>query len=333
MKKFFSFVAAALVSAAMFAAPASVPTVAQVEAQYDATSNVVLVVYFDEQVCNDVVFMGNYCKWSMAEPTTPYTEITTGEALEGFNGWYVFVAPAMPEVEKWVDGELVGTELVALQAKPVQLKKDGSFSWDYQTGDVDSWEHHAGSEISISAGYDGESNLEYPAAGVYIYESKYFKNHNSPCVEATYHDYNITLYAPDCGGFKPAIIGDFNGWAAGAEMVEDVDDEGNLIYTYSFNDSEGHAFKFRQAGIDDWANQIRLYNEETSEWYDNGNISLGAKEDLVIDYSAGTYTLCGGEEAVETVKAEAAATKVVRNGQLVIIKGNATYNVLGAELK
>lgn len=334
MKKFFLFVAAALTSAAMFADPVRIPTEQQIAAQYDASNSVVLVVYFDEEVCNEIAFMGNYCNWSLAEAAEPYTDVVYGEPLDdAYEGWYVFVAPATPTVEKWENGEVVGAEPVALQAKPVQLKDGDLHGWDYQTGDPASWVHHAGLEMTITDGYDGEANIEYPSAGIYIYESLYFKNHNQACAVIPTHNYTVTLYAPECGGYKPAIIGGFNGWAEGVAMTEDMDENGATVYVASFECEEKQQFKFREVADTDWSNQIRLYNEESGEWYDNGNITLGEETEIVVDYSNGTWTLCNGEEAVENVKAEAAATKVIRDGQIVIIKGNATYNVLGAELK
>lgn len=320
MKKFFAFVAAALVSAAMFAGPAKTPTAEQVAAQFDAANNVVLAVYFDEEVCNDVIFVGNHQGWQLEGATK-------SEDLEGFEGWFVFVAPAQIENTK-DDGT---TEMVALQGKPIQLKKDGSFSWDFQTGDPASWEHLAGKEANISAGYDGEANIEWPEAGVYVYESKYFKNHNSPCVAAVEHDYEVTLYAPVCGGFKPAIIGDFNGWSEGVAMTEDMDDQGATIYTYSFKDEEKHAFKFKEASDTDWSNQIRLYNAEEDSWYDNPNITLGADTKITLDYSKGTWSLCA--DAVDVIAADVVATKVIRNGQIIIVKGDVEFNVLGAQVK
>ncbi|MBR0310041.1 MAG: hypothetical protein IJQ97_04060 [Paludibacteraceae bacterium] len=320
MKKIFSFVAVALASAAMVADPAKTPTVGDVSANFDATSNVVLAVYFDEEVCNDVVFVGNHQGWQLEGATK-------AQELDGFDGWYIFEAPA--EVEQTKDDGT--TETVALQGKPVQLKKDGSFSWDFQTGDPDSWVSLGGQEAEISAGYDGEANLTWPSAGVYIYESKYFKNHNSPCVEAKSHEYHVTLYAPSCGGFKPAIIGDFNSWSEGVAMTEDMDDNGATIYTASFTDEEKHAFKFKEVNDTDWSNQIVLYNEEDDTSYDNPNITLGEVTDIKIDYSNGTWTLC--TDAVDNIAADVVATKVIRDGQIVILKDGVEFNVLGAQVK
>lgn len=162
MKKFFFFAVAAFASMSMFATPEKCPTVDDVKQYYD-TTHIVLCAYFDEEICNDLVFVGTYNNWG----TDPATMIY-GEPLEGFDGWYVFdVATVVGD----------GSD----EGKPVQLKEDGSFDWKYQTGDVASWIHIAGKELGLMAGYNGEANVSYATAGIYIYESAYFKEHNSPC--------------------------------------------------------------------------------------------------------------------------------------------------------
>mgnify|MGYP002622879552 CR=1 FL=1 len=251
-----------------------VPAVDVLANDYDIEGNVVLCVYFESEICNDVVIAGSYNGWTIDDPAS----MIHMEALKDYEGWYVAEIPFAED----------------LQAKPMQLKDDGTATWDFQTGDPDSWEYKAGKEMTIEAGYDGEANIAYPEAGAYIYVSKYFKNHGSPCVEAVAHDYVVTLIAPDCGGFEPGIIGDFNGWGASAEMQLNADGS----YSYSFNDTEGHAFKFRALDDTDWSNQIQLYNEEEDTWYDNPNITLGAETAISLDYSNGRYTLCA-EDAGE----------------------------------
>ena len=165
VKKLFSFVAAALMSASMFAQPATVPTVSDLDAAgYDLTDRVICL-YFDQQVCNDIVWAGSYNEWS----TNP-VDMMPFEPLEGFDGWYV--------IELWDDSETV-------QGKPVQLKNDGSFSWDFQSGDVEAWINMAqpGTKTAtIGAGSNpDEANCTWPTTGAYIYEVAYFKNHNIPC--------------------------------------------------------------------------------------------------------------------------------------------------------
>lgn len=249
-------------------------------ADYVEDGKYVVCVSFEETVCNDIVYAGSYNGW-VENPA----EMLTFEALEGFEGWYVVAVPSLTNE----DGTLNNA------GKPVQLKEDGSFSWDFQTGDKDSWTVLAGT-VDIEPGYGGEANLSNydPANGPIILQSAYFKEHNSPCVEAVEHNYTVILFAPDCGGFEPAIIGDFNGWSAGVAMELQLDGS----YKYSFTDVEGHAFKFKASTDTDWSNQLQhlVLNEETgeNEWQDLGNEKLAAEETITFTYNTEEYkyTLC-----------------------------------------
>ena len=176
MKKISMFFAALVVAVASFAAPAKTPTKNDLADFYEP-GQLCVCVYFEEEVCSDIVFAGSYNGWA----TDPAT-MAKFAPLEGFEGWY-YVAVT--------DGS------ETIEGKPVQLKKDGSFSWDYQTGDPASWTIVSGT-VNITPGYDGEADLKgYSTAEPVILISAYFKNHNSPCVAEVYHDYTIRLTPPD----------------------------------------------------------------------------------------------------------------------------------------
>lgn len=180
MKKIYAFLAAALMSASLFAAPASIPTVADLAAVADLANDVVLCLYFpdDGSTCNDVVLAGSYNEWN----TNP-EEMTKFEKLDGFDGWFIASFT-------FAEGS---------EGKAVQLKSDGTFDWKFQTGDVDAWNKLSdGKEANIVAGYDGESNVSYSEAGAYIYEIKYWKLHNTPCVYVPKHKYTFVLKDPYC---------------------------------------------------------------------------------------------------------------------------------------
>ena len=251
----------------------NVPTKADL-ADYYEPGQLCVCVYFEEEVCNDIVFAGSYNGWD-----TDPANMAKFAPLEGFNGWY-YVA--------------VTDESEEIEGKPVQLKKDGSFSWDYQTGDPASWTIVSGT-VNIYAGYDAEADLKgYSTAEPVIMISAYFKNHNTPCIAEVYHDYTIRLSAPFCAGpdgtyYDPAIIGSFNGWAEGV-ACNDIDEE-TFDYIFRIYDKEGGEFKFKALGDTDWSNQIQLQNE-AGEWYDNPNIKLTAETEIYLDYSAGRFTLC-----------------------------------------
>ena len=320
MKKL-SMIALALIAAISgFAAPDKTPTKADLADYYQA-GQLCVCVYFEEQVCNDIVFAGTYNNWV----TTP-ADMAKFEKVENFDGWYVVAVTDASE---------------DIQGKPVQLQSDGTFAWDYQTGDVYSWTLISGT-VTISAGYGGEADLKgYSTAEPVIMISKYFKNHNSPCVEVIKHDYTVNLKAPICADaegnyFAPAIIGSFNAWGEGVAM--ELNEE-TMIYSYKFNDKEGGEFKFKALGDTDWTNQIQILgkNAETGEdeWQDNPNITLGATEVIDIDYSAGRYTLCADKSAVDNVEVKATAVKFydATTGQLFIIQGDKRYNVLGTQVQ
>ena len=312
------FFAALVVAVASFAAPATTPTKNDLADFYEP-GQLCVCVYFEEEVCNTVVFAGSYNGWNTGNPA----EMAKFAPLEGFEGWYyVAVTDASEEI----------------QGKPVQLMGDGSFSWDYQTGDADSWTVVAGT-VTVAPGYAGEADLKgYSTAEPVILISAYFKNHQTPCgYVAEYKDYTIRLNAPFCAGedgtyYNPAIIGDFNGWSEG--VAGEIDEE-TFEYVFVLKQAEKtKAFKFRALEGQSWDNQIQLQNEN-GEWYDNPNIPLGDETTITIDYSAGKYTLCVDEEAaVEDVEVEnASAVKVIKNGQMVIEMNGKFFNILGAEVK
>ncbi len=316
MKKISMFFAALVVAVASFATPAKTPTKNDLADFYEP-GQLCVCVYFEEEVCSDIVFAGSYNGWNTGDPAA----MAHFAPLDGFEGWY-YVA--------------VTDESESIEGKPVQLKKDGSFSWDYQTGDPASWTIVSGT-VNITAGYDGEADLKgYSTAEPVILISAYFKNHNSPCIAEVYHDYTIRLTAPFCAGadgtyYDAAIIGSFNGWSEG--VAGEIDEE-TFDYIFKINDKEGGEYKFKALGDTDWSNQIQLQNEN-GEWYDNPNIKLTAETEVHIDYSAGKFTLCVDEgSAVDNVVVEnAAAVKKIVNGQMVIEKDGKFFNLLGAEVK
>lgn len=315
MKKISMFFAALVVAVASFAAPATTPTKNDL-ADYYEPGQLCVCVYFEEEVCNDIVFAGSYNGWNTGDPAS----MAKFSPLEGFEGWY-YVA--------------VTDTCANIEGKPVQLKKDGSFSWDYQTGDPASWTIVSGT-VNIEAGYDGEANLKgYSTAEPVILTCAYFKKHNSPCVAEVYHDYTIRLTAPFCADaegnyFDAAIIGSFNNWSEG--VAGEIDEE-TYDFIYKFNDKEGGEFKFKAVGDTDWSNQIQLQNE-AGEWYDNPNIKLTAETNITIDYSKGRFTLCvEGTTDVEEVVVEKTAVKTIKDGQLVIEMNGKLFNILGAEVK
>lgn len=323
------FFAALAVAVSSFAAPTTTPAAADLLDYYEQ-GQLCVCIYFEAEICNDVVFIGTYCNWDTNADLAKFAP------LPGFEGWYyVAITDASEDI----------------QGKPVQLNADGSFTWDNQTGDVASWELVSGT-VNIKQGgmNELESDLQgYSTAEPVILISKYFKDHKDICsYVAEYKDYTILLNAPWCAGedgtyFEPAIIGDFNGWAEGV-VADDINEDG--YYVFNLKQAEKtKAFKFRAAGITDWSNQIQLpeldeagnivLDENGAEkWNDNPDVKLGDETTITLDYSNGRYTLCvDAETAVEDVVVEKTAVKTIKDGQLVIEMNGKLFNILGAEVK
>ena len=310
---FFAALAVAVFSLAT--PPTKIPTKTDLADFYEP-GQLCVCIYFEEEVCNDIVFIGSYNGWDSSDPSS----MAKFSELEGFEGWY-YVA--------------VTDESEAIEGKPVQLKKDGSFAWDYQGGDAAAWTLISG-KVDILDGYSGECDLKnYSTEEPVILTCAYFKQHNSPCVDEVYHDYTVRLNAPFCQGpdgtyYDAAIIGSFNGWSEG--VAGEIDEE-TFDYIFKINDKEGGEFKFKALGDTDWSNQIQLQNEN-GEWYDNPNIKLTAETTISIDYSAGKFTLCAdGTDVEEVVVEKASAVKVIKDGQMVIEMNGKFFNILGAEMK
>lgn len=315
MKKFFSFACALFACVAAFATvevPTTVPDDATLNAYKAEGANVVVAFYTTAPICNDIVFIGSYNGWNSSDPT----QLIKFEEVENFAGWYV---ASFNDASESIEG------------KPVQLKSDGTFSWDYQLGDD---AVAVRGTLTIEPGYSGEVNLKgYGTDAPVVFAFGKWKNDNNPCVAAEKHNYTVILNAPYCADeagtyFDPAIIGDFNTWSEGVAMDLILDGENAGKYKYEFEDEVGHAFKFKAATDTDWSNQIQLL-DSVGNWYDNPNITLGADTVIILDYSEGKYTLCvGAQTAVENVEAKN-IRKVIENGRLVIYVGEERYNALG----
>lgn len=220
-------------------------------------------------VCNDIYFVGNYeaSNWTLDAANIKM------EKMEKFAGWYLAYIPVLAD----------GT---ALAGKPIQAKADGTLSWDFQTGDENSWTLVCG-DVTIEAGYAGESNLTYndPTKPV-IYKSSSWKNGKTPCVEAEKFDYAITAKFP--AGVPAAGIeamGSFDGWSTGVvlTLVE------GTTYTCTINAEADAEFKFRQAGS--WDNEVEAYDAENDTWGGMPNMKFGelaVEGKINLDYSDAT---------------------------------------------
>lgn len=284
MKKFFTLVAAAIVSVAMFASREVVPSDADL-ASY-ATATYTMCIY-NEEACNGIVLNGTYAGWPGA---ADHATLLDFQAVEGFEGWYVV---------SWNDTTGAETKDGGVQAKPIQLDGSGNFNWDYQLGP--DAELIRGTAELLSANNGTEVDIKNIGAGIVVIDVKSWKN--NPCT-AVYHVYNVTLVSPDCNEedyVVPAISGGFNGWAQQAMEMNELKtaerQQNNLpgaVFEVSFRAAEGSEFKFRSSeewGAD-WTNELKEYDAENDAWNGfNGGANIVLGEETNLEYDLGDPTL------------------------------------------
>ena len=299
MKKLFSLVAAAIVSVAMFAAPAA-PSDADLAAY--ATKTYTMCIYNDG-ACNGIVLNGTYAGWPNAADHATLLDFV---AVEGFEGWYVV---------SWDDTTGAEAKDGGVQAKPIQLDGSGLFNWDYQLGP--DAELIRGTAELVSANNGTEVDIKNIGAGIVVIDVKSWKN--NPCT-AVYHVYNVTLVSPDCNDedfITPAISGGFNGWAQEAMTLNELKtaerQQQNLpggVFEYSMRAAEGAEFKFRSSEEwgTGWSNELKEYVKEDDGWKafnDGANLVLGEETNIVYDLGDPTkysWTNCEKPEPVDSTK-------------------------------
>ena len=194
MKKFYAFLAAALISVSAFASADQVPSDAVLADYYNAGDVCVCIFVPADMACNDFVLTGSFNGWK-----SNAAECVAFEAVEGYDGWYVasFEPEAEPDAEK------------GIQAKPVMLDVDGNFNWEYQVGAATAI--RGGVQV-VQGAYAGEIDLiNYGADAPNVFTVDAWKQ--NPCT-AIYHNYTVTVISDGCGGYVvPFIVGGMNGWA------------------------------------------------------------------------------------------------------------------------
>ena len=238
MKKFYAFLAAALMSVSVFAAKDVVPSDAVLADYYNPGDVCVCIYVPGDMACNDIVLAGSFHKEGTSWITSPVSDLPHFEPVEGYDGWYVasFEPEAEPDAEK------------GMQAKPVMLDVDGNFNWEYQVHDVTIIR----GGVQVVAGFSGEIDLiKYGADAPNVFTVNEWKQ--NPC-SATYHNYTITVVSDGCGGYVvPFIIGAMNGWTF-EQMQLDVaksQQYGVPTYFYSKKMAEGTPYQIVSGLMDD----------------------------------------------------------------------------------
>ena len=139
-------------------------------------------------------------------------------------------------------------------------------------------------------------------------------------------DYTINVAnAPVCGEAVLAIVGSYaacNNWTvANAVAVEN-----GAAALHAKNTDE---FKFVDKSTGDYSNEVKGFAQTT---FHKADLADGEEDGkIAVDLAETYYALCGN--AVPNVATEAVATKVIRNGQIVIVKDGVEFNVLGTQVK
>lgn len=206
MKKFYAFLAAALMSVSVFAAKDVVPS-DEVLADYYTPGQVCVCIYVPNTMnCYDVVLTGTYNDWS-----GDAAQCAKFVAVDGYDDWYVVAVDD--------DGlNAKGEAYESLQEKPVMLDGDGKFDWEYQVGAATKVR---GGVTVVEGAYAGEIDLKtYGTDAPNVFTVDGWKK--NPCT-AVYHNYHFEVVSDGCGGLVvPYVIGALNGWSF-ERMQLDVD--------------------------------------------------------------------------------------------------------------
>ena len=239
MRKFYAFLAAALMSVSVFAAKDVVPSDAVLADYYNPGDVCVCFFVPAEMNCNNIVLTGSFNGWK-----SNAAECTPVEAVEGYDGWYVasFEAEAEPDASK------------GMQAKPIMLDVDGNFNWEYQVGAATAI--RGGIQV-VQGSYAGEVDLiNYGADAPNVFTVDAWKQ--NPCT-AIYHNYTVTVINDGCGGLTiPFIVGGMTSWEF-RQMQLDMAKTQELqtaVYYYNFKAAEGTPYQIVSAGMDPATGQV-----------------------------------------------------------------------------
>ena len=305
MKKFYAFLAAALMSVSVFAAKDVVPSDAVLQTYYEEGQLCVCIFVPAEMACSEVVFVGTYNKNANDDWITELNTLAKFDAVEGYDGWYV-VAVNDETPADFQDGK-------GIQGKPVILDQNGTFNWQYQVGAAT--KIRGGVEI-VSGAYAGEVDLvHYTKDAPNVFTIDALKGGN-PCT-AVFHNYTITVISDGCEGFAvPYLIGDMTSWAFQQMQVNvtKTKELGAPVYDYSFKCAERMQYQVVSGLMDAdgtivaepaWSDEAYLQVLVDGVWgrYQPGNSFTGEEANIVYDLRVDTmrWARCVNEPAESTV--------------------------------
>lgn len=257
MKKFYAFLAAALMSVSVFASKDVVPSDEVLADYYDAGKVCVCIFIPADMACYDAVLTGKFNGWSSEAAECPKFV-----AVEGFDGWYVASCEPVVDEEHPEKG---------VQAKPVMLDGDGKFNWAYQAGAATVIR----GGVQVIEGLPGEIDLvNYGTDAPNVYTVDAWKE--NPCT-AVYHNYTVQVISDGCGYLAvPFIIGGMNNWKEGGQEMQ-IDEAKTQelmvpVYTLSFKAAEGTEYQLL-SGLRDPETGL-IDSTAKPGWYDDAYLQI-----------------------------------------------------------
>ncbi len=223
--------------------------IVEVEKEYPVleavAGKVVIAAKFEGEICNDIALVGSYNGWN-EDPALMLKFEPIGDEWEN---WYK-VEVDTTAAGAGMSGPAGAETPHLMQLKPVQLKMDGTFDWQFQVGDSASVTVYEG-DVYVKAGFAGECDLFFKSTEPVVLKFAGWKADNSPCVIKDTKDYTFIATVPAAtpadavirvvGGFGHAGFPDWATDGAGMEMTK----QDNGTYTLTLANVEvGTNYKY-----------------------------------------------------------------------------------------
>jgi len=273
---------------------------------------------------------------TLISPDCNETEYITPAISGGFNSWaqdsMAFDALAtQARINDKLPGGVFKITVKAAEGADYKFRSAASWGADW-TNEL----RQFNTETSEWEAFNGGNNFTFGTVTEIEYDlgdpTKYSWTNCERPMECDSMDYTITVKFPVCTGTTPQVVGSFasSDWSVPAALTATANPN---EYTATIRALCTSEFKFNDAVLA-WDNEVMKWNG--TEWKGLDNIKFGTEATISLDYSdAATYCWKACQPAaLNNVKAaKSAAKKVLVNGQMMIQVGEATFNVLGAEMK
>ena len=270
-------------------------------------------------------------KVSLVSPDCNDEDYITPAISGGFNGW-AQEAMTLNELktaerqQKELPGAVFEASFKAAEGSEFKFRSSEEWGKDWSNqlkeyvAEDDAWKaFNDGQNLVLGE----ETNLVYDLGDPAKYS---WDNCEKPEeYEEKEFDYAITVAnAPVCGEAVLAVVGGFEacGWTVENAVVV-VD---GAVALHAKNTDE---FKFLDKSTGDWTNEVIGFAQTT---FHKADLADGEEDGkIAVDLAEANFDACA--DAVENTAVNAVATKVIRNGQIVIVKDGVEFNVLGTQVK